>query len=832
MGLIVGVVGLIAFGILKGKYEARAAEFDLDGIKKMEGASLIYGTKGKQIGKLFIQNRNPVPYEQISPWLVKAVIAAEDNRFYEHKGVDWMGVVRAAITNYRSGRIRQGASTVTQQLARNSFDMRERTFERKFVEMFLAMRVEKAYTKDEIMEHYLNRVYFGSGFYGAEAASRGYFHKSAKHLNPGEAAMLAGLLKSPQALSPWNNYERAVEARDFVLRRMRDQGFISRSELAAELATKLLVYPRQNPHKVSYAIEMIRQQVISALGFDRAMNGGLRIYTTLDSDLQSTAEKAMQEELREVEDRPDYKHQTYAEYRQKFSTIEDRVNQSDPTAKMPEPRYLQGAVVVLDNKTGGVRAIVGGRNYRHSEYNRAVQSKRPSGTTFTPFLYAAAYDNGIFPGTIVDDACIDNRYVMIGGSTGILGEWGVERADNTYEGPMTTRLALVKGKNAATVRLGLQLGLEKFRESVKKMGITSDVRDYTNAFLGTSELSLEELTLGFTNFPNLGKHPSKTYIVERILAPHSEEVLYAAQPELVSGIHPEAAYQTHAALSDIMTVGMGSDAYRKYGLGSIPTGGKAGTAYNFTDTFFVGYTSEVTCGVWVGFDRPTRIFRGAFGSDLALPVWAKVIKQASNDFPAKPISRPTSLEPVEICSVSGLLATSKCIETDGEGHKHSSAYIELATQDEKPTIRCDVHSVGIRSYAKKYEEEEWPRAAAAIDLSRIRPVAIQAPTLLGLTDVYHSVRPGAAKLLDEGALPVARAVAVNLEGEEQTTTEDGVPVAAAVAVDAGTNGGEEAPAISLGPDGEPVVRAAEQAATTRLIESPVLSVDAPAPVDF
>ncbi|MFV0415971.1 MAG: transglycosylase domain-containing protein [Chthoniobacterales bacterium] len=819
---------MITFEVFKSKYKERAAQFDLDGIKEMEGASLLYDSNGKQIGKLFIQNRNPVPYDQISPWLVKAVIAAEDNRFYEHEGVDWMGVVRAAIKNYRSGKIRQGASTVTQQLARNSFDMRERTFERKFIEMFLAMRVEEVYTKDEIMQHYLNRVYFGSGFYGAEAASRGYFHKSAKHLTAGESAMLAGLLKSPQALSPWNNYERAVETRNFVLGRMRDQGFLTRAELAAQLDTKLIVYPRQNPHKVSYAIEMIRQQVIAALGFDRAMNGGLRVYTTLDSDLQRTSEKALYAGLDAVEARPDYKHETYANYRKKFSTLEDRVNQSDPTVKMPAPKYLQGAVVVLDNKTGAIRSIVGGRNYRHSEYNRALQSKRPPGTTFTPFLYASAYDNGFFPGSIVDDACIDNRYVMVGGATGILGEWGVETADNTYEGPMTTRMALIKGKNAATVRLGLQLGLKKFRETLKKMGITSNIRDYNNAYLGTSEVTLEELTLGFTNFPNLGKHPSKTYIVEQILAPHDDELLYSAQPKMVEGISPEAAYQTHVALSDIMTSGIGSAAYKQHGLGSTPTAGKPGTAYNFTDTFFVGYTSEVTCGVWIGFDRPTRIFRGAFGSNLSLPVWTKIIAQANMDFPAKPIPRPTSLEPVEICSVSGLMATPKCIEPDSSGRKHSVAYVELATEKEKPTIRCDVHSVGIRSYAKQYEEEEWPRAAAAIDLSRIRPVAIQGPTLLGLTDVYHAVRPGAAKLLDEGALPVARAVAVNLE-EGETVTEDGVPVATAVAVAADAPASVE---MAVGPDGQPLVRTAEQTSATRLIENPVLSVDAPAPVDF
>ncbi|HEY5791892.1 MAG TPA: transglycosylase domain-containing protein, partial [Chthoniobacterales bacterium] len=311
--LVFGTAGLITFEYFRNKYQTIADSFNLKQVERMEAASIIYDRAGKQFGKIFIQNRNPVAYDQFSPLLVDAVVAAEDSSFYSHKGVDWQGVLRAAITNYTSGRIAQGASTVTQQLARNSFNMRERTFERKFIEMLLAMRIEKAYSKNQIMEMYLNRVYFGSGFYGAEAAARGYFGKPAKDVNLGEAAMLAGLLRSPQAFSPWNNLEAATAVRNRVLLRMRETGKITADQYRMETESRLYVRKRTNPHKVSYAVDYIRQQVIAALGFERAANGGFHIYTTLDLNIQRTAESSLRAQLDQIERRPDYKHETYAD---------------------------------------------------------------------------------------------------------------------------------------------------------------------------------------------------------------------------------------------------------------------------------------------------------------------------------------------------------------------------------------------------------------------------------------------------------------------------------------------------------------------------------------
>lgn len=822
LALLGGTVAFTTFALMTQRFEKVAAGFNLDDMRSMEAASLLFDRQGRELGKIFIQNRNPVPISKISPNMVNAVIAAEDTRFYEHKGVDWVGVTRAMFENWRQGRIAQGASTVTQQLARNSFEMRERTYERKLVEMFLARRVEEKFTKQEIMEMYLNRVYFGSGFYGVESAARGYFGKSAAELNPGESAMLAGLLRSPQNLSPWNNKDAAKNIRNVVLRQMRDQGFIDRKTLREQLEMPLDVLPRTNPHRVSYANDLIRQQTIAALGFERAMNGGYRIHTTLDLDLQEVAERSLLDQLSKVERHPEYRHETYEDYRKKYAEKEARIDRGDPSLRLPSPKYLQGAVFSLDNSTGGILAMVGGRDFRHSEYNRAIQARRPAGTVFTPIVYASAFEHGLSPATVVDDACIDNRYVMVGGATGILGEWGVERRDNEYEGPMTARNALVRGKNAATVRLGFQLGRDKLRETCTALGIRSPIRDYSNAFLGSSEMTLEELTLAFTAFPNQGRRPVRPHIIQKIETSEGV-VIFETKPEFVKALSSAPAYQTHLALEEILASGTEHLARQRDGLGDFPAAGKNGTAYGFTDTYFIGYTSGVTTAVWIGFDKPTRIYRGAFGRDLAMPVWAKIMNRSASLFPPQPFRKSLEVEPVEICSVSGLLATPKCKTIDpATGQEVPTTYVEFLTPDQKPRELCDIHTGGVRSYVKEFQEEEWPRAAPVVDLTRVRPVAVVDQNLLGFNDVYRSVQPGIARL-NPSEIPVAKALPVEFAdgstapAEGIGETEDGTPVAAAITIQ--------------GP-GEREVRRAEAAAGFLPLEKPAIELAAPPPSRF
>src|ERR1700747_2521724 len=346
--VLIGVGAWFGLEFIK-KYEKKAAEFDLGKLDSVESASVIYDRYGQVFGKIFIQNREQVGLDQISPYLVDAVIASEDSRFYEHQGVDLFGIFRAMLKNTQAGRIRQGASTVTQQLARNVFDLRDRTYDRKILEMFLAIRIERTIPKAKIMELYLNRVYLGGGLYGAQAAAKGYFGKPAKDLSVGEAAMLAALLKSPNNLSPWHNLEAATQERDFVLTRMVEEHKIPSQVAEQAKREPLIAQPKTNISQ-SYGIDLIHQQVQGEIGLESIESQGYRIYTTLDPVLQRTAEDSLRRELDKVESRPDFSHQKYADYTSFLKTWKS--THSGPGSP-PLPEYLQGAVIVIDNRTGG-----------------------------------------------------------------------------------------------------------------------------------------------------------------------------------------------------------------------------------------------------------------------------------------------------------------------------------------------------------------------------------------------------------------------------------------------------------------------------------------------
>src|SRR5207248_1061298 len=508
---VIVMIALIAvatfFAALASGLRNQAATYDLTQLDQMESASVILDRNGKIFGQIYVENRQTVPYDQLPRDLVNAVVAIEDTKFYQHSGYDIEGMVRAALKNFAAGHVRQGASTITQQLARNSFALKEKTYRRKLLEIYLAERIEQHFGKQKIMELYLNRIYFGGGLYGAEAAARGYFSKPAREMSLAECATLAGVIKSPNRLSPWSDRLATREARNVVLTRMRDLGFVDRERCAKAQAENLLVGNRQSAQGQTYAVDYIRQKVIEAVGWDRAMNEGFRIYTTIDSDLQKAAEDSLRTHLDQAEQHPGYNHQTYAEYAANFRKTRA------PNAA-PVPDYLQGAVIVLDNTTGGVLALVGGRDFEHNQYDRALQARRPAGTAMTPFVFAAAFEKGMFPGSVVEDSALDNRAVMIGGTTGILGEWGPESAENRYEGPITAREALSKSKNGATVRLGMNPGVDNVVQLCHNAGMKSPLRPYPATFLGSSEVTLAELALAYTIFPNGGWRPKLPHILE------------------------------------------------------------------------------------------------------------------------------------------------------------------------------------------------------------------------------------------------------------------------------------------------------------------------------
>jgi penicillin-binding protein 1A len=840
------IAGYCYYLKLKSIYGARAAGFDFSQLAEMETASTIYDRNGNVLSRIFLENRDTVadfPYQ-----LTQAVVAAEDNRFYQHHGIDLYGMFRAALKNWRAGHIRQGASTVTQQLARNTFSLHERTYDRKITEIFLALEIEKRFSKSQIMNLYLNRVYFGSGFYGAQAASRGYFGKDVSELNLSECATLAGLLKNPNNLSPWGNRQACIDSRNFVLGRMLDLKMITPELYNQEIASNLAVKNRKPVHTDSYAVDMISQQVDDIVGKDRAIADGYQIYTTIDPDLQKTAEQSLRDHLADAERHPGYAHQTLSDYEAILRQHRGDEDEKDPIA----PEYLQGSVVVLNNRDGGILAIAGGRDFNQSQFNRALSSARPLGTAFIPFVYAAAFEKGMFPGTLVEDTLMDNRQVMIGGTVGILGEWGPERIDNQYEGPIPARMALVKSKNAATVRMGMASGIDNVIKLASDAGLARtagkddhghdilNLRRFPATYLGSSEMTLMDVTLAYTIFPDAGSRPAEPFIIQRILDKDGT-LIFESHPGTKYVIKDTTAYEVHSCLSDVLDWGTGDKAYTIDGLKKFPVAGKTGTAYNFTDDWFIGYSSAITCGVWAGFDKPSSIYHGAFSSDVVLPIWVDIMNSSFQKYPASEIPQPAGLHKYEICTASGQLATDQCYEnvTDkvtGQVTRRRTTYYELATDDQAPKLNCSVHTgsgagvvlgagpIGQSPLDTTVAPSQYPRATIAMDLSRVKPVLMQGPTVVGDEDPYQSVKfvmVMAATRVGDNAPPPG---AVN-DGATTPTNANG-PIAAAGFPQVGAPG-------SVTTDGTVQVMRAEPAGALDSTQgSATIHLDPPAPIKF
>ncbi len=765
------VLALLGVYLVHRHFTVKAAAFDLEDLGRMESASTIYDRRNQTFGHIYLQNRDPVSLSEIPETMVKAIIASEDARFYEHGGIDFKGIVRAGLQNFKSRGVKQGASTITQQLARNTYGLLDKTYYRKVLEVYLSWRIEKNLSKQKILELYLNRSYLGSGLYGVEAASRAYFGKPAKEMTLSECATLAGVIPSPNNRNPWRNPALAKTSRDSVLRRMIETHSVSQSEADAAIAEQIAVKPRTFATTDSYAMEAVRQQVIQLVGFDRAVSEGLRVFTTLDTQIQRTAEASLKKKLEEIELNPGYgKRQTYAQYVALFREAEKKAEviakqkgmPVPPSTLLAPPEYLQGSLIALDNADGGVIALIGGREFKHSEYNRAMSSKRQLGTAFTPLVFAAAYEKGIAPNTLVQDAVMDNRNVMVGGLSGILGEWGVEKADNRYEGLMPASFALVRAKNGATVRFGNEVGLENVLAFAKKAGIKSELRAYPATFLGQSEITLSELTMAYTMFPSAGWKPQSTYIIKRIEDREGRLVYEAKTPSRVRVTDENTAFQVHAGLAESLKTGPASDAIRKYGLKKFPAGAKTGTSYNSTDVLAIGYTSSITCAVWAGFDKPQALYRGAFGSDLMLPVWSEVMNTASESMKAIELTKPPGLKREEICYLSGQLASDRCSEMSDSrsgSPRRRTTYFEYLTPAEIPKSICLLHTGGLRPLATRTSRdrvlEGVVKAQRVVDLDSIPPVNVTASAVLDDDDPFKSLRP-----LNDPNIPVASVASV------------------------------------------------------------------------
>lgn len=734
--------------------KALADSYDMSQIDDLEVASLIVDRNGEEIGRIFVQNRQPIALDQVSQNFINALLAAEDARFYSHDGVDYWGVLRAVWLNFKAGELTQGASTITQQLARNAFDLKEKTeksLSRKVTEAYLARRIEREIgDKQKILELYLNRIYFGSGDYGIAAAAKGFFGKEAKDLTVPESAMLAGVIRNPYYRSPYNFPEAAKKTRDGVLARMEEEGYLTREELAAFQAEPVVTTPRGSVSgKSKYVYERVRQQVIELVGYERASEGGFVIHTTIDNRVQEATERSLVAQLDKIELSPGYGHQTRDVYK---AIKKDFLEKAAEGETPPGANYLQGAALMIENDTGGIVALVGGRDFNDSMFDRTTQARRPPGTAFVPFVYAAAFEGGLFPGTLVEDSPMDNKQVQIGGESGILGEWGTE-SKSAYEGEVTARRALATSRNAAAVRIGTKAGLDKVVTLANRAGIQffGDIQKFNATFLGKSETTMEELCMAYTSFPNGGRRPQALHIIDRILDSQGTQI-YAPEPKLTAEltVDPYTAHQISSCLVDAMRIGTGQKAYEQYGLGDYPVAGKSGTEYGFTDNWFVGFTSRVTCAVWTGFDQPKTIYAGAFSSDTVLPVWTEMMNEAAKSFTPEPFAPPQDAVKVEICSVSGQLATDGCYEVklNGESTKQvRSTYVEYLRPGTAVTEVCEKHGgpgavprtgpVAPDPSLTMIENKGALVAQPALVSDPIIPIG---PTVVGL-DPYQSLAP-------------------------------------------------------------------------------------------
>ena len=800
LGILTGVGTFAVLVFVIQPLKDKAETFDLADVRKLESASIIYDRNGGELGRLYVMNRTPIKLDEVPQHFIKALTAQEDSRYFEHDGVDYLGIGRAVALAVQMGKVTQGASTITQQLARQTFELREKSIQRKILEAFVAQRIEKQYTKKEILELYLNRIFFGSGngqnFYGIQAAARGYFGKDVRDLNLEESATIAGLIKAPNLYTPLKHPEAAIRARNQVFDRMLAEGYITEDE-HAQLGRKPMITAGQTiDARLTYVYDEVRRQVMQIVGEEKAATGGFNIYTSIDPIIQKAADQAVQQRLAEVEGRPGYEHETYAQYRGVLSDYRKKLASREISPDAPKPRalYLQGSALVIDNADGAVLALVGGRDYRDSQLNRAFYSSRQVGTAFTPLVYAAAYQSPMFfPGTPVLDQHFDNTMIMIGGFTGILGEWGEEVANPKYKmGNISLREALVRSRNAATVRLAYQafpgpsqrdpLDLAPIKDIAKKAGINSPIQDLPASVLGQSEAKLDEMCLAYSCFPNKGTRAKRVHLINRIKDAQDKTIYQISEEDVapVEAMDELAAWQVNSSLTDALNQGTAAVARTDFGLKNFPAAGKTGTHLGFKDLWFLGYSSRVTCGVWVGFDKPKTIYPSAFSSRIALPIWSDIMNASTTGFKPEPFAPPATAEKIEICKKSGLRATDFCFEkhTDAKGKVTSvrDTFTEFARPGTAFDSYCTVHAgeglaLDLQSFSSPIGKPDGASIALANagKFANIEPVRMQGLTILG-DDPYNTVKPilRATPASNVEGTNVKRAILVDEEGNSTT----------------------------------------------------------------
>ncbi|HVF40951.1 MAG TPA: PBP1A family penicillin-binding protein [Gemmatimonadaceae bacterium] len=599
-------------------------------------SSLILARDGSLIAEVGRELRTNISIRTLPKYVPQAFVAIEDQRFYQHDGVDMVGIAGAIKDNILGER--RGASTITQQLVGNMHpdivDRSDRTLGRKIREQNAAREMEKRYTKEQILEAYLNQIGFAHGWYGIESASRRYFGKSASKLTLPEAATLAAMPKGPEIYEPVKFPARVRERRNTVLAVMAQQGYITAAQARAAQAARLVTVPNYGiAASAPWYVDVVRIQAQRA---GVALNqGGYRIHTALDPLMQSAAVSALSEGVADVEARTGFKRST--------------------TGNGTASNDLQGLVVAIDPTTGDVRALVGGRDYKVSQFDRAVDGRRQPGSSFKPIVYAAAIADSVPPNAIMGDTAI--AIVLPNGSV-----YRPDNSDHEFLGPITLRDALAKSRNAVAVQVALQVGMDSVIALARRMGIQAQIAPYPSSAIGASTVQPLDMIAAYTTFANLGTAVEPRFI-HRIEDRAGKTVYSAPIRALPPALDPRATFVVRDMMRDVVERGTASS-IRRYLPSSIPVAGKTGTTNDNTDVWFIGLTPDVVAGVWLGFDKPRMITPGAAGGSLAAPVWGRMMARyyssggaASSARGASAWTPPAGVISGELDRITGQIAT-------------------------------------------------------------------------------------------------------------------------------------------------------------------------------
>ncbi|MDD2899346.1 MAG: PBP1A family penicillin-binding protein [Desulfuromonadaceae bacterium] len=716
-----GVTGYVFYLMAKLPRVDRLADY------KPPIVSQVFGDDGTLVGEFYLERRIVVPVNKMPRKLIQAFVSAEDSNFYSHKGIDYLGIVRAAFKNIMSMSKKEGASTITQQVTKSMLLTPEKKFSRKIKEFILAKRMEERLTKDEILYLYLNQIYLGSGAYGVQAAAETYFGKNVEQLNLAEMSMLAGLPKAPNTYSPIKHLDKARERQAYVLERMTREGYITAAEAEHAKSTPIVLQPMKkvNNDQSAYFLEHLRIQLEQKYGEDQLYKGGLKIYTTMNAGMQRAAYDSLRKGLKEVDKRQGFRGPTkylsesdvdtycnkvedsidtvllktgetyqgvvvgfYPERGDvrirvgerkgilsrknmgwagrlaminrygkpekgirgltlgsviEVSVVSPELNKEGAQFALDQTPEVQAALVSIDPRSGGVKAMVGGYDFKKSQFNRVMQAKRNAGSAFKPIIYAAALDKGLTPATVINDEPVEYP----DGSGGV---WKPQNYDHEFRGPVTMREALTYSINIVSIKIMEQIGAPYTAEYAKKLGFTSPIPANLALALGAASVSPFELTSAYTVFANNGILTPQ-YFITRVTDTDGTVLQETPPPVPVSVIPPETAYVITNLMQSVVASGTGFRA----SIGR-PVAGKTGTTNGAKDAWFVGYIPQLVTGVWVGYDQERSLGSGGTGGQAAAPIWGDFMQKAIMSLPAEDFTAPENVSFVLINPRTGNLA--------------------------------------------------------------------------------------------------------------------------------------------------------------------------------